>query len=219
MKIIWFIGILLGLYSITITGTKDSVSCLHERCISVPADSISDDFFPTVPERHYAWYFQQHPSHVFDGFDYPVGKPNAHGYFKALNFGDKKHLGEDWNGNGGGDTDLGDPVYSTGNGLVVFSKKVCCGWGNVIRIVHHRPGEERPFIETVYAHMHTIHVKAGDMVKRGDQIGTIGNASGRYSAHLHLELRDFCGMSLGPGYSDNVFGYLDPSRFIAGHRP
>ena len=100
-----------------------------------------------------------------------------------------------------------------------MSKNVCCGWGKVIRIVHYRPGAERPFIETVYAHMHTVDVQPGTMVRRGDRIGTIGNANGRYSAHLHLELRDFCGMSLGPGYSDNMFGYLDPSSFIRRNRP
>jgi len=218
MRVFCLISILLGIFGFSKIDQKKT-SCGHEHCMVINADTTSEDFFPSIPERHYTWYFQQNPGYEFDGFDFPVGKPDARGYFKALNFGDKSHLGEDWNGAGGGNTDLGDPVYSTGNGLVVFSKKVCCGWGNIVRIVHHRPSHEKPFIETVYAHLHTLNVRSGDVVRRGERIGTIGNANGRYSAHLHLELRDFCGMSLGPGYSKNVFGYLDPSAFINNNRP
>jgi len=33
---------------------------------------------------------------VADGFDYPVGKPNGHGYHKARGFTAYGHLGEDW---------------------------------------------------------------------------------------------------------------------------
>ena len=57
------------------------------------------------------------------------------------------------------------------------------------------------------------------MIARGQQIGTIGTANGRYMAHLHLEMRDFINMSLGPGYSDDLYGYLDPSKFILENRP
>ncbi len=197
------------------------MGCLHDHFQPfLGKDSLPGDFFPTISEMYYPAYFDKYPSFTADGFDFPVGIPDATGYYKALNFGDKKHLGEDWNGRGGGDTDLGDPVHSTANGLVVFAKNVCCGWGNVVRIVHKISDDPlQPFVETVYAHLHTVHVKPGELIKRGTLIGTIGTARGRYPAHLHLELRDFMGMSLGPGYSDNQFGYKDPSKFIEKNRP
>ena len=182
-------------------------------------DTSKTELFPEIPERYYPGAFTKYPQFRCDGFDFPVGKPDGKGYFRALQFGQKDHLGEDWNGVGGGNTDLGDPVYSIGNGLVTFSKKVCCGWGNVIRVVHYVPGHEHgDFVESVYAHLHTRNVEAGDFIQKGGQIGTIGNANGRYSAHLHLEMRDFINMSLGPGYSKDRFGYLDPSSFILRHR-
>ncbi|HEY1080753.1 MAG TPA: hypothetical protein VGE29_00740, partial [Prosthecobacter sp.] len=47
-----------------------------------------------------------------DGFDFPVGKPDAAGYYKARGYWPNGHMGEDWNGNGGGDSDLGAPIYA-----------------------------------------------------------------------------------------------------------
>lgn len=155
-----------------------------------------------------------------DGFDFPVGKPDADNYFNAQTFGENYHLGEDWNGKGGGNTDLGDPVYSTANGLVVFAEDVCCGWGNTVRIIHKLPNHsEYDYVESLYAHMHNINVKSGEFVKRGQQIGTIGTAHGRYKAHLHFEMRDVLNMSIGQGYSDDQNGYFAPTAFIKQNRP
>ena len=121
---------------------------------------------------------------------------------------------------GGGNTDLGDPVYAVANGLVVYANDICCGWGNTVRVVHFLPyHSEYKYVESIYSHLHNIHAKPGDLVMRGDQIGSIGNARGRYSAHLHLEFRDFVNMSMGPGYSEDQFGYLNPTDFIDGNRP
>jgi murein DD-endopeptidase MepM/ murein hydrolase activator NlpD len=128
-------------------------------------------------------------------------------------------LGDDWNGNGGGDTDLGDPVYSIGNGIVGFSKNMKQGWGNVIRIYHNYGTQSKPlFIESVYAHLHKMYVHAGMVVSKGQKIGTIGNAGGLYPAHLHFEIRDTVDMSIGRGYSKITKGYLNPTKFIKSHR-
>src|SRR5437867_1382494 len=72
------------------------------------------------------------PIRYADGFDCPVGRDGAKHYYKARGFQPNAHLGEDWNGVGGGDTDLGDPVYGVAHGLVVFARDYRMGWGNVI---------------------------------------------------------------------------------------
>jgi hypothetical protein len=61
-------------------------------------------------------------------------------------------------------------------------------------------------------------VSPGDRVVRGQPIGTIGTAGGRYLAHLHLELRDPIARPLGAGYGEPD-GHLDPTAFIRAHRP
>src|SRR3954451_7286664 len=76
-----------------------------------------------------------------NGFDFSVGKPEAAGYYKARAYTANYHLGEDWDGVRGGDTDLGDPVSCIGEGVVVFARDVHRGWGNVI-IVRHSFREE-----------------------------------------------------------------------------
>lgn len=150
------------------------------------------------------------------GFDFPVGKPNAKGYYNAQKFGKNNHLGDDWNGKGGGNSDLGDPIYAIANGYVVFAENIHGGWGNVIRIVHYINKNKQ--VESLYAHCDKIMVKQGQYVKKGQQIGTIGTNDGQYYAHLHFEIRSEVGMPIGNGYSKNTKGYLDPTEFIKNNR-
>jgi murein DD-endopeptidase MepM/ murein hydrolase activator NlpD len=161
--------------------------------------------------------FKKNPTYIADGFDFPVGKPNAKGYYNAQAFTKNNHLGDDWNGTRGGDTDLGDPIYATANGYVTFSENVGGGWGNVIRIVHKI--DDKTYVESLYAHCQTILVKPKTFVRRGTKIATIGNANGIYWAHLHLEIRSIVDMPIGNGYSPNTHGYMNPSVFIRAHRP
>lgn len=125
-----------------------------------------------------------------DGFDFPVGKPNADGYYKARGYTANGHLGEDWNGRGGGDTDLGDPVYSTAHGIVLFAKNYYHGWGKCVIIRHaYQEGGQTKFVDSLYGHLDEIQVRYGQHVKRGQQVGTIGTGGGLYPAHLHFEMR------------------------------
>jgi hypothetical protein len=157
-----------------------------------------------------------------DGFDYPVGPPNAKRYFKARGFLPIgiEHLGEDWNGQGGGNTDFGDFVYSAADGIVFFSQYVNPGWGNVIRIIHNYGTAEHPrYIETLYAHVSSSLVRPGWPMDRGDKIGTIGNANGKYHAHLHFEMRKKPAKEIRCGYDGDTLGFTDPTPFIEAHRP
>jgi murein DD-endopeptidase MepM/ murein hydrolase activator NlpD len=151
-----------------------------------------------------------------DGFDFPVGKPDAKEYFDMRPFGVKNHLGADWN-RGFRDDDLGDPVYAISNGIVSFTGDLGGDWGKIVRVIHHV--SENAYVESLYAHVRDIYVKPGERVERGQKIGTIGNLGGRERAHLHFEIRSRAGMPVGPGYSKNTNGYLNPTPFIKRHRP
>jgi murein DD-endopeptidase MepM/ murein hydrolase activator NlpD len=155
-----------------------------------------------------------------NGFDFPVGKPDAQGYYKARGFRSKGHLGEDWDGVGGGDTDLGDPIYCIGNGIVVFAHDCHMGWGNVIIVRHtYREGGEIRNIDSLYGHLNSMLVRRGQFITRGQQIATMGTAHGLYDAHLHLEIRKNLeiGMSRAK-FARDFSNYYDPSQFIAAHR-
>ena len=171
---------------------------------------------PEVQEEPKPLFVSFPESYIADPFDFPVGKPDAKGYYNAQGFTVNGHLGDDWNAVTGGNSDLGDPIYAIGNGYVKFAANFFGGWGNVIRVDHQLPNGQK--IESLYAHCDTILVRKGDWIRRGQQIGTIGNVGGLYLAHLHLELRDSTEMPIGFGYADRVEGYLDPTRFIKDHR-
>jgi murein DD-endopeptidase MepM/ murein hydrolase activator NlpD len=155
-----------------------------------------------------------------NGYDFPVGTPDAQGYYKARGFRSHGHLGEDWDGLRGGDTDLGDPIYSIGDGLVVFARDCHMGWGNVI-IVRHAYREDGAIknIDSLYGHLDSILVRRGQAVSRGQKIATMGTAHGLYDAHLHLEIRKNVeiGMSRA-AFARDFSNYYDPSQFILSHR-
>lgn len=155
-----------------------------------------------------------------DGFDQPVGKPDAGGYYMSRGFRARYHMGEDWNGLEGGNSDLGKPVYATANGIVVLARDMRMGWGNLV-IIRHIFLEDRQMktADSVYAHLDKMLVREGKQVVRGQQIGTIGNNRGMYAAHLHFEIRK----NLFIGYNQRAFGkdlsnYYVPTSFIAQRR-
>lgn len=178
---------------------------------------------PTQKKKHFTSIIPQKEDTLSDqeiiftdGFDYPVGKPDGEGYYNAQEFGKNYHLGDDWNGVGGGNTDLGDTVYAIANGYVNFAEDVKGGWGIVVRITHHL--SENKKVESLYAHFSDFFVTPYQYVSKGTPIGTIGTAGGLYPAHLHFEIRDQINLPIGGGYSRENNGYLDPTAFIKAHR-
>ncbi len=187
-----------------------------ENTVSVPSDKeVSKDLIVKVKQRDFKNIVIKDSSHITNGFDFPVGKPNAKGYYNAQKFQENNHLGDDWNGVGGGNSDLGDPIYAIGNGYISEVKDYEGGWGNVVRVVHLYKGK---LYESLYAHCDSIIVEPNRFVKKGEQIATIGNCNGAYYAHLHLEIRDSVGLDIGGGYSSDTTGYLDPSDSINKNR-
>ena len=179
------------------------------------SEAVEHLILPKVEDK-YKLIFAKKTEYKSDGFDFPVGKPGAKGYYNAQGFGGKSfHLGDDWNATTGGNSDIGHPIYSIANGYVAESADKKKGWGPVIRIVHYHKGK---FYESLYAHCQDMYVKPGDWVKRGQKIATIGNNNGMYLAHLHLEIRDKPDLPLGGGYSRETAGYLDPTVFIKENR-
>lgn len=167
---------------------------------------------------------QQARVNLADGFDFPVGKPNADGYYKArgLRLREPRHYGEDWNGRAGGDKDLGDPVYAIADGIVTLAANVRTGWGNVVltRHAYRDPASGQvKYIDTLNGHLDQIMVKQGQLIKRGQQIGTIGSNFGMYPAHLHFEVRHNISIGMARnGVPADMTNWADPTQFINQYR-
>lgn len=169
---------------------------------------------------------------MVDGFQFPVNygvatevRWDSDGYYNAQDWTVNTHCGEDWNGDGGGDSDLGDTVYAVARGEVISAAHEGTGWGNIILLEHDVTGAgdtNYEVLQSMYAHLDSMYVSQGDWVEMGDPIGTIGTADGYYWAHLHLEMRWDHTMSAtsSGGYNCTDVpssGTFDPSDFIDTH--
>jgi murein DD-endopeptidase MepM/ murein hydrolase activator NlpD len=179
-----------------------------------------------------------------DGFDFPFGNGDVGGSYRevatgkeyagwyiATHFGEQYelgiHPGEDWNGSGGGNTDLGQDVLAIANGRVVSAANYGRLWGNVIVIEHlFYENQLKRRIRSVYAHLNDIKVSPGNEVRRKQVIGSIGQDPDKlFDAHLHLEIR--WDNTLPPTYWPSSNGkdvdwvrqhYVEPSSFIRSRR-
>ena len=176
-----------------------------------------------VPTTQVAWpeFFAANilPSlPVADEFDTPLRPPDGNGTVITLPFLEAGHLGEDWT-TAKGDEALGEPIYSVADGWVALAHDFENVWGKVAFIDYRLPpGRWPPFAEVMYTQMQTMEVVSGQFVKRGQRIGTVGNANGIYQAHLHWEVRQTVGLGVGGGFDSRRDGWLDPSGFLAAHR-
>jgi septal ring factor EnvC (AmiA/AmiB activator) len=94
--------------------------------------------------------------------------------------------------------ETGSPVYAVWAGKVVHAGWFK-GYGNLL-IVDHRHG-----FFSLMAHLDTLDRAVGDILRKGDQIGTVGETGSLKGPYLYFELRD--------GQTP-----LDPERWFARRR-
>jgi murein DD-endopeptidase MepM/ murein hydrolase activator NlpD len=105
---------------------------------------------------------------------WPTNKP----YMISSGYGwrwGKLHEGVDITGTGG----YGSPIYAANNGTVTTA--VYDGYNGNYIIIDHGNG-----ILTVYAHLASLGVSAGQVVEMGQQIGTMGMTGYATGVHLHF---------------------------------
>lgn len=74
-------------------------------------------------------------------------------------------------------------IHCTGAGTVIYAKMNRHGYGKEVVVDHGFGYTSR------YAHLHDIHVKKGQTLKRGEVLGTLGNTGRSTGSHLHYEIR------------------------------
>lgn len=115
----------------------------------------------------------------------------------------------------------GNPVYSTGDGVVESVSFEFFGYGNSV-VIDHGFG-----YKTRYAHLKSIGVVEGMKVKRGECIGQTGNSGKSSGPHLHYEViykdrpvnpYNFYDLDMTPEeYATMVQGTADASEKITLH--
>ena len=181
--------------------------------LAMPTDGEIDHRFHILS----AWQVAEVPRAT--RFDMPMGSLHGALVYNAQKFWEMNekrgghHTGDDLNGIGGMNTDLGDPVFASADGLVIYTGEPSPGWGNIVVLAHRAP--DGRMIHSMYAHLHTIGVAPGDLVSRGAKVGSVGTANGYYPAHLHYEIRESDGVDIGAGYSMFPLNRLDPLATVA----
>jgi murein DD-endopeptidase MepM/ murein hydrolase activator NlpD len=106
----------------------------------------------------------------------------------------------------------GTNVFATADGVVTFAGRYPLGqsvawwrFGNVVVLKH----ADR-FI-TIYGHCDTVRVQAGQNVKQGDVIATVGSTGWSTNSHLHYEVRSDLEQ---PG----TYAPIDPRIYILNHQ-
>jgi murein DD-endopeptidase MepM/ murein hydrolase activator NlpD len=76
---------------------------------------------------------------------------------------------------------VGTPVLAPADGVVVQTGRDS-GFGIVVRVDHGYG------IETLFGHLSRVRVEVGELVRRGDRLGDVGNTGRSTAAHLHYEV-------------------------------
>jgi hypothetical protein len=176
---------------------------------------------------------------LVDGFDAPVGTATERASTKlwpgmwtdANSYGNRYwlrdkyvwHTGSDLNLNSPSwDLDRLAPVYADAHGEVTHVA-VHSDWGGYIVILKHSLPTGNP-VYSRFAHLDSVNVSVGQVVRRGEQIGRIGRSlDGPY--HLHYDISTTGILATKPGdwpgvdYQRILVDYTDPLAYISTRRP
>jgi LysM repeat protein len=87
---------------------------------------------------------------------------------------------------------MGNPIYATDSGVVVYSGWNDWGYGNVL-VIDHGNGWQ-----TLYAHLSQIYTGCGVSVSQGIAIAAMGSTGRSTGPHLHFELMNASGVRVNP---------------------
>jgi murein DD-endopeptidase MepM/ murein hydrolase activator NlpD len=97
--------------------------------------------------------------------------------FSPFGYSSEFHLGVDLADR------IGTPVYASAEGKVIHALYDDSGYGRNV-LIQHKFG-----YTTMYAHLNSISVHAGQLVSKGQNIGTLGETGRATGPHLHFEVR------------------------------
>ncbi len=87
---------------------------------------------------------------------------------------------------------LGNPIYATDSGVIVYAGWNDWGYGNVL-VIDHGNGWQ-----TLYAHLSELYVTCGASVSQGATIAAMGSTGRSSGPHLHFELMNASGVRVNP---------------------
>jgi murein DD-endopeptidase MepM/ murein hydrolase activator NlpD len=87
---------------------------------------------------------------------------------------------------------LGNPIFASDSGVVVYSGWNDWGYGYVV-VIDHGNGWQ-----TLYAHLSQIYAGCGASVSQGVAIGAMGSTGRSSGPHLHFELMNASGVRVNP---------------------
>jgi murein DD-endopeptidase MepM/ murein hydrolase activator NlpD len=103
--------------------------------------------------------------------------PSAHNFLSGYDFSPStNHYGIDIDG------DLGDAMWASDGGVIVYAGWNNFGYGYMV-VIDHGNGWQ-----TLYAHMSAIGVACGQSVFQGTPIGSIGSTGKSSGPHIHFEM-------------------------------
>jgi hypothetical protein len=157
---------------------------------------------------------------VIDGVQFPMRNINKAWYESGHYFGAydaHPDRAEDYNLESMGNTDLGEPLVAPFAGMVICAQDFGGGHGKVVAILGIDKDGQRVTCRMKHLQVIAPNIWPGVFVGRGDYIGNIGNANGRYSAHLHMEI--VVGDVPGPieSWENDAYEFVQPSWWFLTH--